>query len=248
MGKEIKNIGKPIGFLFLYLLLSTFFVKAFFSERPFLGQSFLNIFFSIYLIYDRRKNHKKQKLKIKNEKKLDKFDYFVLIFFSLIGLRMLTQTIGLFVKVNYGSKQFNDYVRYTEDMSAFVFASLITSPFFEELFFRSYLYDRFKDQWGVFIAIIVQAVLFGLIHGNIVQIIGTIPLGIYWGILIFKFDNIILNIVTHFLYNGFNFIMTMGFLPFERFNPFVMFLLYTLIIFLELSFLKYLEKKSVLES
>lgn len=243
MRDEIRNIGKPLGFLFLYLLLSTFFVKAFFNDRPFLGQSILNILFSVYLIYDRYKNHRNSKLKIKT--KLDSFDYVVILFIAIMVLWVITQTIGLFVKVNYGSRQFNDYVRYTKDMNAFVLASLLTSPIFEELFFRSYIFDRFKKQMSIIWAILLQALLFGLIHGNIVQIIGTIPLGIFWGILIYRFDNIILNIFTHFFYNGLNFVISMGFLPFDKMNPIIVFIVYCVLIGIEILFIKYFEKKEI---
>lgn len=52
----------------------------------------------------------------------------------------------------------------------------IVAPILEELLFRLLIYQRLKEQFPVIYALILNAVLFGILHGNIVQ-------GLYGGLM-----------------------------------------------------------------
>ncbi len=90
----------------------------------------------------------------------------------------------------------------TENLSMFLYASLL-GPVAEELLFRG-LVLRLLRPWGKQTAIFVSAVLFGLFHGNVIQIpfaflIGlvlgyvTVEYSILWAIVLHIFNNFVLS-------------------------------------------------------
>lgn len=83
----------------------------------------------------------------------------------------------------------------------------------EELIFRGIIYNGLK-QYGKVTAIVVSAVLFSLIHGNIDQTVYPFLFGLILAYIMFKTDNIIYSMLAHFINNAivltFNFIYTLN--------------------------------------
>lgn len=81
----------------------------------------------------------------------------------------------------------------------------------EELLFRGIIYNGLK-QYGKKTAIIVSAVLFALIHGNVDQTVYPILFGIILAYIVYKTDNIVYAMIAHFVNNAivlvFNFVYT----------------------------------------
>ena len=79
---------------------------------------------------------------------------------------------------------------------------VIVSPIAEELFFRKAMIDRLSD-YHPFDAILLSALLFALIHGNIAQFLYALPIGILFGIIYYRTQNIGYSILLHIALNAF---------------------------------------------
>ncbi|MEM8857138.1 MAG: type II CAAX endopeptidase family protein [Chloroflexota bacterium] len=80
-------------------------------------------------------------------------------------------------------------------------ATLIV-PFYEEVFFRGVVHNGLANRLGMWGAIIVAAILFGLIHIFPIQIITAFLLGLVLGWLYEKSDNIWIPVLCHMVNNG----------------------------------------------
>ncbi len=72
---------------------------------------------------------------------------------------------------------------------------------FEEMSFRGILLERLRP-FGDRFAVVVSALLFGLAHGNIIQIPFAFVLGLFFGYIVVRTNNILLAMLLHFLNNG----------------------------------------------
>ncbi len=91
----------------------------------------------------------------------------------------------------------------------------VAAPFLEELLCRGLMLNTLKKSMKPSTAILVSAVIFAFIHGNLYQIVFTLPLGILLGWLAHRFDSIWPSVMTHVAFNFSNyparFCMELGF-------------------------------------
>ncbi len=80
--------------------------------------------------------------------------------------------------------------------------AVIVGPIAEELFFRKAMIDRLSAYHPTD-AILLSALLFGLIHGNLTQFLYAFPLGVLFGIIYYRTQNIGYTIVLHVVINCF---------------------------------------------
>ena len=104
---------------------------------------------------------------------------------------------------------YNDQVVALSNLSSwpeFLMALVIMAFFpalFEELFFRGAMQNLLVKWWRQpFIAIIVTALLFSLIHASIYLFMSRAVLGFVLGLMYFKTKNIWINVIAHFLNNA----------------------------------------------
>lgn len=104
----------------------------------------------------------------------------------------------------------NDYVELVESsgMASYsilwAISTLILPPLLEETVFRGLILQYLgKTGAKFFVANIIQAVLFGIYHMNIVQGIYAFFLGLLLGYLAYRYDSILVPMAMHFLYNLF---------------------------------------------
>jgi membrane protease YdiL (CAAX protease family) len=86
---------------------------------------------------------------------------------------------------------------------------VIGAPFVEELFFRGLLMSGFVDRFGPALGIILQAVVFGLVHlgptdarGNLGVFFLIAPVGAVLGVLRYCYKRLGTGMVTHAVYNA----------------------------------------------
>lgn len=84
---------------------------------------------------------------------------------------------------------------------------LLIGPVAEEFIFRGAIFDRFYLAFPFWVANILQALLFGLYHMNIIQGIYTFCLGILLGMIHQVTGTIWANILCHALFNGMSHLM-----------------------------------------
>lgn len=92
-----------------------------------------------------------------------------------------------------------DYSNVTYCIATFLYSCII-APITEEMVFRGVIlrgFSTISQRFGIF----MSALLFGLLHGNILQFITTFTVGIYLGFIATKYNSIIPTIVIHFFIN-----------------------------------------------
>lgn len=82
-----------------------------------------------------------------------------------------------------------------------LFSTAVLPALLEEMSFRGILLERLRPLGDRF-AVVISALLFGLAHGNIVQIPFAFLLGLLFGYIVVRTNNIWLAVLLHFLNNG----------------------------------------------
>ena len=78
---------------------------------------------------------------------------------------------------------------------------LLLGPIVEEIIFRGIVYSAARKVMPYYLAIIVQALLFGAFHMNPIQSCYAFVLGLGMGYVMYLYDNLILSIIIHISYN-----------------------------------------------
>ncbi len=76
-------------------------------------------------------------------------------------------------------------------------ASGVLAPITEELLFRGLIYKRLRNRFGIIASMIFGSLLFGIVHGNLVQFIYAFLLGSIFSYIYEKFKTIIAPIIAH---------------------------------------------------
>lgn len=84
----------------------------------------------------------------------------------------------------------------------YIIAGVILAPIVEELVFRGLISTRLSRGMPAWIAVLIAAAGFGILHGTLIQGLYAGLLGILLGAVFFREDSLIASIVLHF---GFNF-------------------------------------------
>lgn len=80
---------------------------------------------------------------------------------------------------------------------------LLIGPMLEEFFFRDILLN-FLRKYGVKFAIITQALIFGLLHKNVMSIVHVSVSGIFYGYIAVMTNSILPTIILHIIHNSFS--------------------------------------------
>ena len=91
-------------------------------------------------------------------------------------------------------------------IAALATLSILVVPIGEEALMRGFVYPIMRQQFSAPVTIALSACLFALLHGNIVQIILTLPLGITCGYMYEQTHSLMQCIGIHMLFNALTFI------------------------------------------
>lgn len=100
-------------------------------------------------------------------------------------------------------------IGYEETATAFYSASLpmqivclgILAPISEELIFRGLMYRRMREDTGFITTVFYSAVVFGLFHGNMVQMLYGMAMGLMLAYVCEKYGSVLAPIVAHITAN-----------------------------------------------
>jgi membrane protease YdiL (CAAX protease family) len=84
----------------------------------------------------------------------------------------------------------------------FVLFIALFPAFTEELLFRGYIQSRLLQRWPAWLAILVTAGLFALMHGAPHTVVFAFPLGLWLGVLAWRTGSVWPGIVCHAFVNG----------------------------------------------
>lgn len=105
--------------------------------------------------------------------------------------------------LNAGSEALSNMLVFDEPGAMIVSVILISTlvPLWEEMFFRGFIHNVLRNRLGVWAAIVVSSLLFGLFHIIPLQIIGAFTLGLLLAWLYEKSGSLWLPIFAHALNN-----------------------------------------------
>jgi len=93
------------------------------------------------------------------------------------------------------------------ELIIFFFVVAISPGICEEVFFRGMVLSAYEKQFDAKWGIILTALLFGLFHFNLQNLMGPIVLGIVFGYLVIITDSIWASVIAHTVNNGLSVIM-----------------------------------------
>ncbi|EPZ58539.1 CAAX protease self-immunity family protein [[Clostridium] sordellii ATCC 9714] len=79
--------------------------------------------------------------------------------------------------------------------------AIVLIPIYEEIFFRHVIFGYLREKYNLIGAVIGQALVFGLVHGNIVQGIYTFILGIALALIYVYSESLVGSIIVHITFN-----------------------------------------------
>ncbi len=88
-----------------------------------------------------------------------------------------------------------------------ILATAIVAPIVEEIAFRGIIFSRFQKGMPIILATILQAVLFGIMHGQILWIIFAGFMGLVMGFVAYRYDSIAPTLAIHIANNAFTFVL-----------------------------------------
>ena len=119
-----------------------------------------------------------------------------------IGIYMGASTIALLVKNVLNAPSPIQNVTDEVPLAAIAVLSILIVPIGEEALMRGFIYPVLRRKLSVASTIVITALLFAILHGNLVQIVLTIPLGIALGYLYERTHNLLACISMHMLFNA----------------------------------------------
>lgn len=178
-------------------------------EYYFLIQSFIQFFIISYFIYI----VKNKKLRILFKKV--EFNWYLLgallgVIFVFIQIPLNT-IYNIFTDVSY--QIFYSFDSFEKLLNISSICAILIVPFYEELFFRSYIQSKLQKKLNSYIAILLSALLFGLIHAPYMNLFLefshqdwhlayiTFFGGAISGILYYNSKSVIPSIVFHVFWN-----------------------------------------------
>lgn len=123
--------------------------------------------------------------------------------FMFFGVSIILELVNTYVPIL--TKSYTDMMD-IEISGGFVIYTVLMAPIAEEYIFRGLTQSIVKKRFNVKTAIVFQAVLFGLMHMNLVQGLYAFGMGLYLGKIKEKYDNILIPIFLHIIFNSINYI------------------------------------------
>lgn len=123
-----------------------------------------------------------------------------------IAIYLGASTIALLVKNAMNAPSPIQNITDALSIAALATLSILIVPIGEEALMRGFVYPVMRQRFSAPVTIALSACLFALLHGNIVQIILTLPLGIACGYMYEQTHSLMQCIGIHVLFNAFTFI------------------------------------------
>lgn len=155
----------------------------------------------LYSCFDKEYTIKKIPMRLKYS------DHIVLLIFGGVALNIVASYINTSLVSLLGGSSVSgggEWAKFTPVGIAVEFLRLTLVPaFFEELFFRGFLVERFS-RFGKLRAILISSLVFSLAHLNAGQIFYTFILGLFLGYMAFESGSIWGCIALHFFNNAYH--------------------------------------------
>lgn len=154
----------------------------------------------VYKFYGTRINIITYRYKIK---KINLKDMMYIILFGIALSIVMSILINFLVELFPSYEEVSNNITSQTNSILNVICMVVLIPIYEEIIFRGVIFNHLKENYKIGTAIVVQALLFGIAHGNIVQGIYAFILGIVLALMYMYFNSIYANIMLHIIFNLF---------------------------------------------
>ncbi|WP_286172808.1 CPBP family intramembrane glutamic endopeptidase [Caproiciproducens sp. MSJ-32] len=203
--------GIVVGFIYAFTSISGGNEVDFIQIQNFIGSS-MNIIFTItnviitatfLIIYKVRKKSFKEELQFRKTKNINIITAVILglsIWLFDSGVLSIIQEAGLLAE-HFATMEETLSPITQGNMFIVIISVGIIGPFVEELIFRGLIYKTLIKKFSVLWTIIIQAILFGLFHFNLIQSAYATLMGILLGYAVYKTKSIWPAVLMHIVNN-----------------------------------------------
>lgn len=162
-----------------------------------------------YLIYRKRMAEAKLFCPFKSIRPLN---FISLIILGLSINFMIEYVLELLSQIDIFYDLFNHYSEISNVLlgGSFILGLLVTgivAPIFEEILFRGLIFGELKKITSVKLAILIQAIIFGVYHFNFIQSSYAVVIGVILGYVCYKTNSLLSSILLHITFNSFSLII-----------------------------------------
>lgn len=162
--------------------------------------SIILTFTFLFLLYKFSKRGLLERCKFKKFK----VEYVIYIFMIIIGFALVNSLIVSILSNDISSyEETNNFIGNMQSTLISMIIINIVGPIFEEILFRGIIFDELSETSPLYIAVIIQGLLFAIAHGNLLQGIYTFTLGIILAVINYYCQSIWSDILGHILFNIF---------------------------------------------
>ncbi|MCR8746896.1 CPBP family intramembrane glutamic endopeptidase [Romboutsia lituseburensis] len=148
--------------------------------------------------------------KLLSKNLLNKMDFKNIIYVALFGIGysiIMANFIGLLMELipDYMNQYCTGIKNETNIISSSlvqVMAVTVFGPIYEEIIFRRIIFDHLKKNYNIISAVIVQALIFGLLHSNLIQDLSAFISGIVLVLLYIRYNSLLASITLHIVFNS----------------------------------------------
>lgn len=214
MKKILKSLGICLGILLINQLIIGFIAvilgasSVFFKDSNDMSKHIyiivaigdfitLSLLYLMFSVYDK-------KVLIKNIFKKIEFKEVIYIGLFSIGITVILLSLtGILSKLIPSYMNVQDQILSGNSSYLELIITIILIPIYEEIIFRHIIFGHLKENYNIVFAVIVQALVFGLAHGNVVQGIYTFLLGIALVLMYMYSNSLVGSIILHMIFNLF---------------------------------------------
>lgn len=122
---------------------------------------------------------------------------------ALVSCWLLAQVGVVWLSGHVSSPGFerNQQVLASTPLWLLVITAVILTPIGEEALLRGVIYSRLRKHLPFWAAVMISSLLFALVHGNLFQIVATVPLGILLAVLVEASGRLALAVSGHVVFN-----------------------------------------------
>ncbi|SEU04904.1 hypothetical protein SAMN05421676_11612 [Salinibacillus kushneri] len=128
-------------------------------------------------------------------------------FFFVLFANYLAAYMEMAVGIEPGSNNTADLVEIAKTFPLFLLVTAILAPILEEVIFRKIIFGSIYQKYNFFIAAIISALIFGILHGEPEHLLIYTAVGMVFAFLYVKTRTILVPIFTHISINSFVFII-----------------------------------------
>ncbi|MYL32568.1 CPBP family intramembrane metalloprotease [Pontibacillus yanchengensis] len=127
--------------------------------------------------------------------------YFILLTISSVGVIIVMEWLGISSSSSKTDSLESSFSAW-RFIVGFVSATII-SPFYEEIFYRGFIYSWLRDRWNVGISLFSSSAIFTIVH---IPHYNTLPVvflsGLVFGWMFEKTNSVVSSMIIHALFNG----------------------------------------------